>query len=87
MAIQHWAGPQTAVVNQPLKGPRQTARGRTIRAWKVTDTHLQPLPLHGEDPAVAMGDPAGPEEETDPIPPGCGLAIISLKQPLNADAL
>ena len=34
-----------------------------------------------------MGDPVGAQEETDPIPPCSGLTIISLQQPLNADAL
>ena len=34
-----------------------------------------------------MGNPVGAQEEADPIPPCSGLAIIGLKQPLNADAL
>ena len=87
MAIQHRAGAQAAALNQTLKGSSQAAGTRTIRRWEVTDPHLQPLPLHGKDPAVSMGDPGGAQKETDPIPPGSRLTVIGLQQPLNADAL
>ena len=87
MAIQHRARTETTTLNQTLKRSRQAAGGRTIDRWQMTDTHLQPLLLHGEDPAIAMGDPGGAKKERDALPPGGVLTIIGLQQPLNANAL
>jgi hypothetical protein len=79
MAIQYGTSLKFAVAKQRLKSSQKIALRAIAMLWrKTTNTHLEAIVLHWKNPSISMGNPASPEEKTDPVEPPGRNAIIRL---------